>query len=104
MNYTALQSKSASVSSTAVTLGTSTFGFTASILSAAQHALITPTSASLKITWDGVTPTTAAPTGAVTGVPVTSGVTYELFGNVNINRLQMVAQTTSAAVYVILEG
>lgn len=104
MNLRALESKSATVGNTAVLISSTLFNFASSNLSQAQHALIMPTSASLKISWDGGTPTTAAPTGAVSGVPVTSGSTYELFGNVNINRLSMIAQTTSAAVYVILEG
>jgi hypothetical protein len=104
MNFQALQSKSATVGASALTLSSTLFNFDSTNLSRAQHALIMPTSASLKVTWDGVTPTTAAATGAVTGIPVTSGSTFELFGNVNINRLQMIAQTTSAAVYVILEG
>jgi hypothetical protein len=105
MNYTALQSKSASVGGSVLAISSTLFNFDSTNLSRAQHALIMPTSAGLKISWDGVAPTSVAATGGVTGVPVTSGLTYELFGNVNINRLQMIASpTTSAAVYVILEG
>jgi hypothetical protein len=56
-----------------------------------------PTSASLRIGWAGVAPTTTV------GIPVTSGTTYNLVGVANVAQLQMIAATTSASVIAIIE-
>lgn len=97
MSFHAVAQKTATISSTATFLSSTSFNFASSDLAGAQRVTILPTSASLRIGWAGVAPTTAA------GIPVTSGSTYNLTGVVNVANLQMIAQTTSASVIAIIE-
>jgi hypothetical protein len=83
------------VSTTAVTLGTTTFDFASSDLVGAQKAIITPSGASLRL-GIGTAPTT------LFGIQVTSGTNYEVVGAANVARVQLISITTSSTVTVQL--
>jgi hypothetical protein len=99
MSFQAVESKTATVGATALQLSSTLFNFATTNLTGAQKVTIFATSASLRVDWSGstTTPTTVA------GIPVTSGVAYEVQGVVNVANLKMIAATTSASVFAIIE-
>lgn len=98
MSFQAIEIKNATVGAAALAISSTLFNFASSSLAVAQKAVISPTSASLRISWCGTAPTTAA-----LGIQVTSGTNYEVIGTVNVANLQMIAATTSANVTIQIE-
>lgn len=93
---------SASVGGSAVKLSTaSAFNVSAANLLLAQRVIVTCDTNTVRYTYDGVT----APTASVGHlIPTSANPPVEIFGNGNINNLQIIATTGSAVVQVTLEG
>lgn len=93
----ALDSKSATVGSTVVTM--SSFSFSAGVLSKARYATITSHTAGVVFTYHGGDPT------ALSGHAIATGGTVQLQGNANVNALRLIrSSSTDATVSITLEG
>lgn len=93
----ALDCKTATVSSTAVTM--SSFSFADGALSKAQFATITSHTAGVVFTYHGANPT------ALSGHAIPAGGTVQLQGNANVHALRLIrSSSTDATVSITLEG
>lgn len=101
MSFNAVAFKVGTISTTAAPLSSTVFGFATTDLEGAGKVTIYPTSASLYVNYAGGTPTTNNSAG--NSIAVTSGLSFSVTGTLNVARLSMIAQTTSAAVLAILE-
>lgn len=94
----AFQTKTRTISSTAVLISDAGWGWGDSDLSLAQRAYVSARGAGVMILWSGVTPT------ANLGHPVLENATVEIVGNDNIQALQLIREaTTDANVTITLE-
>lgn len=97
MSFRAVEIKTATVGATPLSLASTLFNFASSNLVGAQKVVISPTSASLRISSATTAPSTSL------GIAVTSGTNYEVIGNLNVANLYMTRATTSADANVVVE-
>src|SRR5688500_8191558 len=99
MSFHSVSIKSGSVGTNPISIySTAVFNFATTDLVGAQKAIVSPTSASLRIS-----SATTAPTTNGIGIAVTSGTVYDVVGVHNVAKLFLVAQTTSANVTIELQ-
>lgn len=95
---TAYQTKTATISNSAVAISAAGWSWTAGNLALADAAVITAHSNPVCVTWDGTTPT------ATTGAFVAAGASVTIHGNTNVQAIKMIRQAGGdATVSVTLE-
>lgn len=92
------QTKTATISNSAVAISAAGWSWTAGNLAAADQAVITAWSQGISMTWDGTTPT------ATCGMALAAGASATVVGNRNVQALQFIRSGGSdATVSVTLE-
>ncbi len=95
---TAYQTKTNTVSNSAVAISAAGWSWTAGNLALADAAQITAHSNPVCVTWDGTTPT------ATTGALIASGATVTVHGNANVQAIKLIRQGgADATVSITLE-
>jgi len=89
---TAFQTKTITVSSTALAISNAGFAWTAGNLALADAAVITAHTNPICITWDGTTPT------ATVGMLIPAGATVNVLGNANVLAIKLIRQSSADAV------
>ena len=80
------QTKSATVADTALPISDAGWGWTAGNLALADAAYVSVIAQPVSMTWDGTTPTTAL------GRPLVANETVEVYGNANVQAIQLIRQ------------
>ena len=89
---TAFQTKTITVSGTALAISNVGFAWTAGNLELADSAVITAHTSPICITWDGTTPT------ATVGMLIPAGATVTVLGNANVLAIKLIRQSSADAV------
>jgi len=94
----AYETRTATISGSAVAISAAGWSWTDGYLAQADHAAVTAHGASVCMTWDGTTPT------STTGIAIAAGATVQVLGNANIQAIQLIRSGTGdATVSITLE-
>lgn len=91
----ALETKSATISSTAVAISAAAWSWLDGTLHQGRRAIVSAIAQPLMMTWDGSTPT------ATHGHPIAANGTFVVEGSFNVSRIQLIRQGDTDATAVI---
>jgi len=98
MSFQAVETADAVISSTAVLISSSSFGFASTNLIGAQKATVYASTVSkLFLSITGTAPTTIA------GIPIAAGEAYVITGSANVARIQVIGNATDSTVTITVE-